>query len=201
MNNIFYVIISVSLLPVFLLFFANPLLVENSFILLDATSSGGHASLTGIASSTGGGGSSVGGGGFSVAPKEIDIFVTIPSIDAKFNKIGFIQLDWETRESITLIDIKPISRKDIVQFDNLPIVIKTNQKFFTEGFSSGEFSYIIKDDIPYGVHQIPLIITVNDGYRDYTTQSFVTLDNTGFFFLLEPFRGIFGTPSTIFETG
>mgnify|MGYP001597996033 CR=1 FL=1 len=200
MNNIFYVIISVSLLPVFLLFFANPLLVENSFILLDATSSGGHASSTGVASSTGGGSSGGGGGGFSVAPKEIDIFVTIPSVDARFNRIGFIQLDWETRDTITLVDIKTVSRKDIVQFDNLPMVIKTDQKFFTENISSGEFSYMIKDNIPYGVHQIPLIITVNDGYRDYTTQSFLTMDNTGFFFLLEPFRGIFGTPSTIFET-
>lgn len=198
MNNIFYVIIAVSLLPVFLLFFANPLLVENSFILLDATSSGGHASSTGVSSSTGSGGST--SGGISTAPNPIDIFITIPSVDATFNKVGFIELDWEIRDMITVINVKTISRKDFVQFDNLPIVIKTNQKFYTESISSGEFSYIIKDNIPYGVHQIPLIITVNDGYRDYNTQSFLTIDNTGFFFILESFRGIFGTPSAIFET-
>ena len=198
MKNIFYVIIFLSLVPVFLLFVANPLLVENSLLLLNASNSGGHASSQGMSSSSKG--SSSGSGGISGAPIEIDIYITVPSVDATFNNAGIMRLDWETRETISVVDVKVLSIKNLIQFDNVPISVKTDKVFFTEGFSSGKFSYSIRDDIPYGVHQIPLVVTVNDGYRNYEARTFLTIDNTGFFFILENFRGIFGTPSTIFES-
>src|SRR3990167_7759155 len=139
--KIVYVIILVSLIPVFLLFVANPMLVENSLILLNASNSGGHASSTGVSSSSKGGSSS--SGGISGIPKEIVIFITVPSVDAKFSKIGTIQLEWETRETISVIDVKVISIKNFIDVENIPITVKTDKKFFTEGFSSGKFSYVI----------------------------------------------------------
>ena len=211
MRIIFYVLVFTSLIQILLFFVANPILLEDGFILLDATSSGGHASSTGVSASTGGspssggsttssgGGSCCGSSGGSSNTKETVIFISVPSVDVTLGNTGTMQLEWKERNMIKVTDVEIMSEKDYVQFDNLPIVVKTDSSFFTKDFSSGEFSYVIKDNVPYGVHQIPIVVTVNDGYRDYNARSLLTVDNTGIFFILETFRSVFNVPSVVFN--
>ena len=198
---IFLSLVIFSVFTTFLII-ANPLLLQNSLLLLDATSSGGKASATGVSASSGaaGGGRGSDGGGDSVSGssetinENIVIILTSPSLDLKSNNVGKISIQWNNTSPVIVKEIELHTL--LVEFEQTPITL-TKNRFFVE--TVFDINYQVKQPVSFGVHQIPIKVTITHLSQDYSADSFITIDNTGLFFIMEIFRSFFGEPVVSFK--
>lgn len=183
--------------------FSVPSLIDSNLNLFDATSSGGKASAQGVSSSEGASSGSKsssspiekGGGGIgssgqfgSILTNPTDIIISAPSINYRPEiDGGSLNLSWNNTDVIRLEKIELIDPNNVIKFSEPSISIPVHDS----GISNAFIKYDIEKPVGYGVHQIPLKITIIDGITKYAAVSIITIDNSGIFVITDYIRSLF----------